>query len=179
MTAVSSRVVDLGAGANPDPRATETVDLHHPHADHEFDLTEEWPFEDASIEMFTAHHVFEHLPEPGHVMQEIARCLVDGGVLELTVPLGINADSDPDHTHQWTYDTPEIVVGDFKNERYWDTRVPLRLVHRDLDVQLKGPLGPLSPLYQKLSEWWPKWTAYNCDHGTLTATYVREARSQC
>lgn len=176
---MTGRVIDLGAGANPDPRATETVDLHHPNADHQFDVTKEWPFQDESIELITAHHLLEHLPDPGHVMHEASRCLEDAGVLEVTVPLGINADSDPDHVHQWTWDTPDIVVGDFDEERYWDTHVPLTLVHRDLDVALKGPLEPLTPVYQKLGEWWPRWACYNCDHGELRATYVREARSQC
>jgi len=41
---VTERVLDLGAGDDPDARATETVDLYA-DADHQFDLTDEWPIE--------------------------------------------------------------------------------------------------------------------------------------
>lgn len=163
--------LDLGSGANPDPDADVTVDLHHPDADQSFDVTDEWPLDDDSCHTITAHHLLEHIEDLEHVFQEAERCLVPGGRFVVTVPLGANARSDPDHVHHWTYETPEIVVGDYKPDRHWDPDTQLVLTDRTLHATNTGPLAFLNPLYHRLAKHYPLWASYNCDHGELQATY--------
>lgn len=163
--------VDLGSGADPDPDADITVDLHHPNADHSFDVTNDWPLESNSCHTITAHHLLEHLTDLEHVFQEAERCLVPGGRFVVTVPLGWDADSDPDHVHQWTYDTPSIVVDEFTEDRYWDPDTRLTLDTRTLNTGWHGPHWSLNLVGELLERVWPRWTAHNCDQGELQAIY--------
>lgn len=165
-------VLDIGAGQNPDPRATETVDLHV-DADHQFDLDEEWPLDDNYALGITAHHVIEHL-DPHHVMREASRVLQPGGWLKITVPLGIAQRTDP--THEWypTVESAEVLAGGFHEDRHWDPDVPLTLDGVTLDVGFLGPLTPLSPLLQACTYRWPVWAADKADRGEMRLHYRRE-----
>lgn len=170
------RIVDLGAGIDPDRRATETVDLHAP-ADHQFDLSGPWPLDDASIDGLVATHVVEHL-DAEHVFAEAGRVLVDGGWLEVAVPLGENADTDPDHRTRWTYGTPAVFCRQYSAAagRHWDPDPPFELEERRVDVNLGGPLQRLSPAFRLLARAYPAWCARRCYSGELTARYTRCSR---
>jgi len=167
-----TRVLDIGAGDDPDPRATETVDLHA-EADLVYNLDAEWPVDRASVDGIVANHVVEHL-DPEHVFAEAGRVLRDGGWFELTVPLGENARTDPDHTHEWTYGTPARF--DCAKCEHWDATTPFTLVATDVEAWLGGPLAPLSPAFNALSKVWPAWVAERCYAGELTARYRRVSR---
>ena len=166
-----TRVIDLGAGDDPDPRATETVDLYA-DADLRFDLSERWPVDDDSVDGLVANHVVEHL-DAEHVFAEAARALVDGGWFELTVPLGRDAYADHDHQQRWAYWTPEMYCK--QSRRHWDADPGFELRDRDLSVWLLGPFKPLSGLFDRAANIWPAWAERRCGAGELTARYRRVA----
>lgn len=172
-----TRVLDVGAGDEPDSRGTETVDLYA-DADHQFDLEAEWPIETASVDGIVANHVVEHLDEPVHFFEEAARCLQCDGWLELTVPVGQDAIADPDHSQLWTWRTPEIYCRDSsaKHNRAWDPDPPLRLVTRDASVWFYPPLRRLSPALQAAAKVWPAEAVRRCSSGEITARYRRLVR---
>jgi len=64
-----TRVLDVGAGPNPDPRADETLDIQPP-ADHVADLGDRWPIDTATVSRVIANHVVEHLADPAHFFAE-------------------------------------------------------------------------------------------------------------
>lgn len=167
-----SRILDIGAGKSPDPRATETVDINA-DADHEFDLCEEWPIDEGSVDGIVANHVVEHL-DPKHVFQQAGNALRAGGWFEITVPLGENARTDPDHSHQWTYGTPARFCQ--RRSQHWDTSVPFELLDTTVDGWLGGPLAPLSKPFGWVAGVWPAWVAERCYAGELTARYRRVSR---
>lgn len=171
-----TRVLDIGAGVEPDARATETVDLFC-KADHQFDLAEEWPLETASAHGIVANHVVEHL-DASHIFSEAGRVLVDGGWFELTVPLGRDAVADPDHETRWTYWTPRMFCQRARREdgRAWDAATPFVLDERSVDVWLLGPWRRLSVVFNAAAQRWPAWGARRCGAGELTATYRRVGR---
>lgn len=174
---VHDRVLDLGAGDAPDPRSTETVDLYA-DADHEFDLDESWPVDDASVKGIIASHVVEHLAEPRDFFAEAGRVLVDGGWLEMTVPVGADAIADPDHETRWGWRTPEIYCRDrsAENGRPWDPDPPFTLLDRDADVWFFAPFRPLTPLLQAMSKRCPAEAVRRCSSGEITARYRRIER---
>lgn len=164
------RVIDVGAGEDPDPRATETADIR-PTADHQFDVREEWPFPEDYADMIIARHLVEHLSDPTHFFDEAARVVRPGGRLEIVLPIGQNAITDLDHEQEWLYCTPEQYCVD--QQRPWDPDTQFRLVKRDIDVYLGGPISPLTPVLQAVATIWPAWATYRCDTGELRAQYTR------
>lgn len=173
---MSSRVLDVGAGPNPDPRADITADkLPDVGADAVFDAeTDEWPFSDGAVSGIIARHVVEHLERPEAFFREAARVLEDDGWIEVTVPIGASAFGDPDHQHRWVWVTPE--VWSEQHRRAWDPEVPLQLVHREVDANMLPPLHHLTPVAQWLADRWPAWAAYRAPDGELTARYRRMRR---
>lgn len=167
-----TRVLDIGAGNDPDGRATETVDLYA-DADHQFDLGAEWPLAADSVDGVVANHVVEHL-DAEHVFRQAGRVLRGGGWFELTVPLGENAKTDPDHVHQWTYGTPSRFCQ--QRGQHWDVTVPFELQDVTVDGWLGGPLEPLSKPFGWLAAVWPAWVSERCYAGELTARYRRVSR---
>lgn len=79
----------------------KTVDLID--ADIISDLNEKWPFEDNSVGIIRASHIFEHLKNPIHTMNEAYRVLAPGGWLFIEVPStdGRGAFQDPSHVSFW------------------------------------------------------------------------------
>jgi len=94
------RLLDLGGRFNPRD-GYEEVDLHG--GDIEADLNLEWPFESSSVGVIRASHIFEHLRDPVHVMNEAYRVLAPGGWLFIDVPStdGRGAFQDPTHVSYW------------------------------------------------------------------------------
>lgn len=92
--------LDLGGRLNSWP-GYHTVDLFN--ADTLADLNETWPFEDNSVGVIRASHVFEHLRNPIHTMNEAFRVLAPGGWLFIEVPStdGRGAFQDPTHVSFW------------------------------------------------------------------------------
>ena len=92
--------IDLGGKFNAF-KDFETVDLID--ADIITDLNKTWPFEDSSIGIIRASHIFEHLKAPIHTMNEAFRCLAPGGWLLIDVPStdGRGAFQDPTHISFW------------------------------------------------------------------------------
>jgi len=94
------RLVDLGGRLNA-WKDFETVDLFD--ADIITDLEKPFPFEDNSVGIIRASHVFEHLHDPVHTMNEAYRILAPGGWLFIEVPStdGRGAFQDPNHVSFW------------------------------------------------------------------------------
>lgn len=169
---MSATVVDVGAGEEPDERATETLDIQPP-ADHVADLESEWPFESHTVDTVIATHVLEHLSNPVHFFQEAARVIRPGGTLEVTVPLGEDAKTDHDHEQEWRFCTPEQFC--YKQQRRWDPATGFELTNRRLRVWGLGPERVVwrSRLAAWLAEQWPAWAAHRAPAGELTAQYRR------
>ncbi|WP_425498338.1 methyltransferase domain-containing protein [Halogeometricum salsisoli] len=172
---MSERIVDVGAGTNPDPRATETLDIQPP-ADHVADLEGKWPFEDSSVQLIVANHVLEHIADPEHFFNEAARILTNEGILEVTVPLGEDAKTDHTHVSEWRFATPEQFCAE--NRRPWDPEVPFVLQSRRLRVWLSGPERFLMPIFRPLANIYPPWAAHRCYAGELTAKFQRIERGE-
>lgn len=92
--------LDLGGRINAWNTFT-TVDLFD--ADVVTDLNNPWPFEDNSVGIIRASHIFEHLKDPVHTMNEAFRVLAPGGWLLIEVPStdGRGAFQDPTHVSFW------------------------------------------------------------------------------
>jgi len=95
-----TQLLDLGGRLNAWEGFT-TVDLHD--AQVITDLNDPWPFADNSAGVIRASHVFEHLKDPVHAMNEAFRVLAPGGWLFLDVPStdGRGAFQDPTHVSFW------------------------------------------------------------------------------
>lgn len=139
-------IVDLGAGENPDPRATVTTDIVDLHdIDLVFDLEEEtWPLDTNSAEGIVARHVFEHLRKPQRAFAECARILKPGGWLEVHVPIGLDARTDPTHEREWTWETAEYFTRDPPYNYGWD--LPFELEDREIEWWIDGPHRRLAPI---------------------------------
>jgi len=94
------RMVDLGGRLNT-WQDFETVDLFD--ADIIADLNKRWPLKTNSIGILRASHVFEHLKNSVHTMNEAYRVLAPGGWLFIEVPStdGRGAFQDPSHISFW------------------------------------------------------------------------------
>jgi predicted SAM-dependent methyltransferase len=82
-----------------------------------------WPWKDNSVYAIYAHHVFEHLPDPCHIMMECWRVLEPGGTVEAVVPYAMStlAFQDPTHVSFWTDVTPLYFVNDHEyKHKYTD-----------------------------------------------------------
>ncbi len=101
--------------------------------------------------------------------------LRDEGWFELTVPLGENSKTDPDHVHQWTYGTPNRFCQN--RSEHWDATIPFELQDVTVDGWLAGPLSPLSKPFGWMANVWPAWVAERCFAGELIARYNRVERS--
>lgn len=106
------RLLDLGGrfGAG---EGYETVDLLD--ADIICDLNKRWAFKDNSIGVIRASHVFEHLKDSIHAMNEAYRVLAPGGWLFLEVPStdGRGAFQDPTHISFWNQNSLWYYTNDF------------------------------------------------------------------
>jgi predicted SAM-dependent methyltransferase len=105
VTAAPAQLVRLNLGANNDRRPGYlSVDIAPP-ADVIADLRERWPWETSSVLEVIAHHIFEHLPDRIHTMNELHRVLRPGGRATVIVPSashGAGYVQDPDHKSPWT-----------------------------------------------------------------------------
>lgn len=94
-------LIDLGGRFN---RWNEykTIDLNKP-ADIICDLNKKWRLKDNSVGVLKAYHIFEHLKDPIHTMNEAYRVLAPGGWLFIEVPStdGRGAFQDPTHVSFW------------------------------------------------------------------------------
>lgn len=176
MGSQETRIIDLGAGTDPDPRSTVTADIANiPGVDIQFDLDEHpWPLEAGEFEGVIASHVFEHLDDVEGALREAARVLRPGGWLELDVPLGRPNFTDPTHKNTWTWTTPEFFARGGTRDYYYD--LPFKVEDRHLTVWLEGPFSKLSPLYRKFVSIygpgdWVSGTPFMA--GTLTVRFKR------
>lgn len=96
------RKLDLGGGIpGTNKRGYEVVDIKN--GDITADLNERWPFEDNSVGVVNASHLFEHLPDKHHSMSELHRVLADKAWAFIEVPStdGRGAFQDPTHVSYW------------------------------------------------------------------------------
>lgn len=145
------------------------------------DLNEDWPAEWAlSFDYVLASHVFEHLDDLDHAFAEAARCLRPGGVLEVRVPFGINAETDRTHQHEhWTWDSGLQYAKNWRgyNDAYqFDVTHPFVMIDREVSYLVgHGPgqyLKPFVQWYWKRSEGvWISTTPFTS--GEFTFTYRR------
>ena len=95
--------LDLGGGIpGTDKRGYKVVDIAGDY-DVYADLNKKWPFEDNSVGVVNASHLFEHLPDKHHSMKELHRVLADKAWAFIEVPStdGRGAFMDPTHVSYW------------------------------------------------------------------------------
>jgi len=95
-------LLDLGGRIGDKWMDYKSVDILEP-ADYVCDLNKKWPFKDNSVGVIKASHIFEHLKNPIHTMNEAYRVLAPGGWLFIEVPStdGRGAYQDPTHISFW------------------------------------------------------------------------------
>jgi SAM-dependent methyltransferase len=142
--------LEVGAGDSPDPRADITLDIAPlDGVDIVCDLNQySLPFRNDEFDTIIATHVLEHLDDAGRVLAELSRITKPGGVIEVTVPFGVNSFSDPTHTAYWTFETPEFFVEGGQRPYYFD--LPLTLKSRTQNAWFMGFLGLFTPILQRV-----------------------------
>lgn len=130
-----SEVLEIGAGENPTPEATITLDIRTDleHLDYPgVDVAnDEWPLADASVDRIVAKHVLEHVPPDrvGHVFREADRVLRPGGTFHVELPHAGTWMAATDLTHTGPGGTtPEV-------ERYFDGGLEEYWPDLDWDVE--------------------------------------------
>lgn len=120
-------VLELGAGANPAPSSTATLDIREDLSYVDYPginiAIDRWPFADGSVNRVLAHHVLEHVPPDriSHVLGELDRVLAVGGTAEILLPHAGSWAAQTDLTHFGTGGTTPGVAGYFDGslEQYW------------------------------------------------------------
>lgn len=132
----SYRRLNLGCGEDYREGWTN-VDKHaavDPDVEHDLD-DRPWPFPDDEFQHVLFHHVIEHVDDPVATLRETVRVAAPGALVVTVTPLGADAVADPDHTHQWLWQTPEILVSD-----HWHGVDNLALTQRTVDVWVHWPV---------------------------------------
>lgn len=153
--ATDFNTLNLGCGDKQE-RAAWNVDVS-PDCDPDevVDLSEfPWPWPDETFERILAFHVLEHLPDIERALRECERVLKSGGRLIAHVPIGLDADADPDHEwgqtgRPWTWRTPCFLCG----QRHWDVDVGLEVADRNVRLWSMRPSGSLQSLQTAIWKW--------------------------
>src|SRR5271154_7080669 len=108
-----SNLLKLDLGCGPNPRdGFDGVDIikFNDRVKFVFDLCEKkngkfvrWPWKDSSVEEFHCSHVVEHFNaiQRCHLVNEIYRCLVEGGKATIITPHWCSTRAYGDPTHCW------------------------------------------------------------------------------
>lgn len=155
----------LNLGSGEDYRdGFHNVDFNdHYNPDELVDLAEPWPTEwHAEFDFILASHIFEHLLDLWHAYSEAARCLRPGGILEVRVPFGMNADTDMTHEHRFDWDSGLQFARnwrDYSPNYQWDVSLPFVLEDRAVTTfQAHGPFGRvMKPVVWRLWHGDEKW----------------------
>ena len=134
------RVLEIGAGQSPDPRATETLDIRDDldHIDYGgVDVGKDrLPLEADSVDLLVANHVIEHVPSEAisHLFSEIDRVVRPSGRLHVIIPHAGTWQAATDPTHQgtggWTPDVVKYFTGELEEyfpELEWDVEAQANL----------------------------------------------------
>ena len=92
-----NRLLDLGCGVKPyasvyQQYVDEAIGIDVESTKHDRSVPDKFyngrdiPFDDRYFDIVLTSEVLEHVPDPGHFLNEINRVLVPGGYLVLTVP---------------------------------------------------------------------------------------------
>lgn len=114
-----------------------SADPFMPGCDLELDLME-LGLEDASVDVFVANHVLEHVVEDSVALSELYRCLRPGGVALVSVPIaeGWGATyEDVEIALHGSDEDREIHFGRHDHVRYYGRDFVARLVHAGFDVE--------------------------------------------
>lgn len=103
------------------------------------------PYHDGQFDLAAAFDIIEHLPDDSTALTELARVLVEGGVLILSLPL---------HPHRWT--DFDAVVGHCR--RYRPDELTERLDAHELEVERSAVYGmqPGNSRLMSLAAWFMK-----------------------
>jgi predicted SAM-dependent methyltransferase len=117
---VTAHIIELGAGANPNPLASIHHDrILHDDIDVAHDLTQfPWPWDDNEFEGIVAIDVFEHLPNVTvqQWLDECHRILMPRGFLMMRLPAFNNQLSYRDPTHYRVFHPDTFGYWDPDNE---------------------------------------------------------------
>lgn len=131
--------LDFGCGKNPREGFTgvDNIDFGQKFI---VDLTQPWPWKDASVEEAHASHFIEHLTaqQRVHFVNELYRVLTPGGKCQIIVPYWASGRAYGDMTHQWP---PVAEMWFYYLLRAWrlgDDNTPGNAPHCDIKY---NPLG--------------------------------------
>ena len=116
--------LNLGCGDNPLPGWTNVDIFPGPKVDVIADLNDDWPWDFSSVDEVRSWHLFEHLPDRVHTMNELWRVMKPAAVAEIQVPTvdAPAAFSSPTHVSYWHRQTfLHFEVGMIHRER-WGAR---------------------------------------------------------
>jgi SAM-dependent methyltransferase len=91
---------NLGAGERPIPGFINQDLYPGEGIDKVFDLNEDWPIEDNSVDDYICLHTLEHLDDPIHFFREVQRTLKVGGTITVETPYGNSDAAMADPTHK-------------------------------------------------------------------------------
>jgi SAM-dependent methyltransferase len=121
------RLIELGGRFNAWP-GFETIDIEPP-ASIIADLNGRWPLEDNSVGLLKAYHIFEHLRDPLHTMNESFRVLAPGGLIMVEVPSTDGRGAWQDPTHITFYNSNSFW--------YWYQEYYQRFIHPAVNVRFQ------------------------------------------
>jgi SAM-dependent methyltransferase len=120
-----------------------------------------WPFPDNSVDLIYARHVFEHLQNWWVALEECARILKPGGVLDMRVPhdSSSSAMGYRDHFHIFTPDSFHGTIGRKHGTNAWAEdcldSIPLQMISFSLHPFEK---------YKWMIKWCPRVLAFCAEH---------------
>lgn len=118
-----------------------------PPADVICDLRERWPWGDSEVDEVHAAHIFEHLPDRIHTMNELHRILRPGGQATIIVPSAAKGEGfaqDPTHVSQWC-------VNSFLY--YWEHAPHWKGLHRRYDITARFRLTQKPTEFEETHIW--------------------------
>lgn len=101
------------------------------------------PFRAGSFDVVFASHLLEHVTDLNRMLEEVARVLKPGGLLQITVPWAgdLRAFQDPTHVRFFTLRSFEYFVREGATVGGWYLRKPFRRIRRRSFVFRLGPLS--------------------------------------
>lgn len=151
--------INLGAGERPLSGWTNQ-DLYPGEAiDLVFDLDQDWPIADNSVDEYHCSHTLEHLKDIIHFFREVQRTLKPMGTISIQVPHGFTtaAMADPTHIRPIFPETFASFTYDRQENKSWNpqhdpSRFPYQFIITSIELVAAKWVRHL-PLWKRWAPW--------------------------